>query len=95
MKKREKVILLDEKDNVVTALTTLHKGEKFILKLSGKTIGITVKNDIPFGHKIAINKIRSGEDIIKYGWPIGTATKNIDVGEHVHIHNVSSRRGIP
>lgn len=44
--------------------------------------------DIPFGHKIALSDIRTGEKIIKYGYPIGYATKDIKTGEHVHSHNL-------
>ncbi len=42
------------------------------------------------GHKYALRKINSGENIIKYGFPIGHATCDIEVGEHVHTHNVKT-----
>ena len=48
--------------------------------------GVTVKQ----GHKIALNDIKAGEQIIKYGHPIGHATKDIKKGEHVHSHNIET-----
>ena len=42
------------------------------------------------GHKYAARDIKCGEDIIKYGNPIGHATADIKKGEHVHTHNVKT-----
>ena len=42
------------------------------------------------GHKIAIRDIKTGEDVIKYGYPIGHATKDIPEGTHVHTHNIKT-----
>ncbi|MBQ8508991.1 MAG: altronate dehydratase [Clostridia bacterium] len=42
------------------------------------------------GHKFALRHIKKGEDIIKYGYPIGHATADIQAGEHVHTHNLRS-----
>ena len=42
------------------------------------------------GHKYALRDIKCGEDIIKYGNPIGHATRDIKKGEHVHTHNVKT-----
>lgn len=50
---------------------------------------ITVLADVPLGHKIAIENIEEGGDIIKYGVKIGVSTFPIKKGEHVHVHNVS------
>ncbi len=43
------------------------------------------------GHKISLTDIRCGEDIIKYGYPIGTATTDITKGEAVHTHNMKTK----
>ena len=45
------------------------------------------------GHKLALCDINEGEDIIKYGFPIGAATKNIAEGESVHSHNMKTKLG--
>ena len=48
---------------------------------------------IPSGHKIALVDMPVGAPVIKYGSPIGTATRDILAGAHVHTHNVASTRG--
>ncbi len=48
--------------------------------------------DIPLGHKIALRDIAAGADVIKYGRPIGRASQAIATGQHVHTHNVKSKR---
>ena len=42
------------------------------------------------GHKIALNDIKKGENIIKYGYPIGHATEDIKKDDHVHTHNIKT-----
>ena len=49
-----------------------------------------VEVNLEDGHKYALRDIRAGEDIIKYGNPIGHATEDIKAGEHVHSHNVKT-----
>ena len=49
-----------------------------------------VEVNLEDGHKYAIKDIKSGENVIKYGNPIGRATCDIKAGEHVHSHNVST-----
>ena len=45
------------------------------------------------GHKYARRAIKQGEDVIKYGMPIGHATCDIAEGEHVHVHNLKTNLG--
>jgi altronate dehydratase small subunit len=52
-----------------------------------------VAEPTPKGHKIALSLIRLGEQVMKYGSTIGTATCDIQPGAHVHTHNVASGRG--
>ena len=54
---------------------------------------MTVLDPIPRGHKVALASIGTGEEVIKYGSPIGRATTDIAAGAHVHTHNVASSRG--
>ena len=42
------------------------------------------------GHKYALRDIKNGENVIKYGQPIGHATEDIEAGDHVHTHNVKT-----
>ncbi len=82
-----KAIVINEKDNVATAIVDIKKGEKIVIK--GREI--TLLDDIPMGHKFAIREIKKGEPIIKYGEIIGIAKEDIKVGQYVHVHNIRSR----
>ncbi|APY11621.1 hypothetical protein BWZ22_10365 [Seonamhaeicola sp. S2-3] len=79
-------IQLHKDDTIVVALQTFNAGDVI-------TIGdtkIIVKETIEFGHKIAIKPMAKGNKIIKYGLSIGSATKDILLGEHVHSHNLKT-----
>ena len=52
-----------------------------------------VEVSLSTGHKSALCDIKKGEDIIKYGYPIGVATEDISAGEHVHSHNMKTKLG--
>ena len=57
-----------------------------------KTIKVKVLNDIPIGHKVALKDFKVGEGVIKYGVDIGKVVAAIKKGEHVHVHNLKTRR---
>ncbi|WP_437132618.1 UxaA family hydrolase [Bacillus atrophaeus] len=61
----------------------MKKGEQ--LQTDGQTVEL--KDHIKKGHKIALIDIKENSSIIKYGFPIGRATKDISAGEHIHVHN--------
>ncbi|WP_185112981.1 UxaA family hydrolase, partial [Dysgonomonas sp. BGC7] len=79
-----KYIKISPTDNVCVAIQDLASGEK--INIGDRQINIL--NDIPTGHKFAIEEIAEGQDVIKYGYPIGHATTAIHTGEHVHTQNV-------
>lgn len=83
------VFQIHEKDNVAVAMDRVAKGDTVMV--NGKTI--IVQDDIPAGHKLAITEIHKGENVVKYGFPIGTAKAEIPVGVWVHTHNVQSKLG--
>ncbi len=84
-------ILINKVDNVVTLLRDFEKDEKInVLELG---IEFTLLDDVEFGHKVAIKVIRAGDKVIKYGEAIGSSTKEILPGEHVHVQNTVSDRG--
>ena len=64
-----KIFRIHEADNVAVAVEAIAKGET--VTLAGENY--TAASDIPAGHKMAIQDIRAGEKVIKYGFPIGTA----------------------
>ena len=83
------VLKTSEKDNVVTCLRALIKGEE--ITVEGKKY--IVNEDIPQYHKMAIGNIKEGSTVIKYNQAIGVAKKDINVGDYVHVHNIDSARG--
>ncbi|MEP6918130.1 MAG: UxaA family hydrolase [Acidobacteriota bacterium] len=83
------MIIITPRDNVGTALEALEPGRR--LEVGG--VLMTVAEPIPRGHKVALCSIGSGEPVLKYGNPIGTATAEIPAGSHVHTHNLASARG--
>jgi altronate hydrolase len=57
----------------------------------GTVVGdLTVRDEVPMGHKVALHPIAAGERVLKFGVPIGRATRDIDQGELVHTHNLTS-----
>lgn len=78
------IIRINEKDQVVVAPTGLHRGQS--VKIAGQEI--TVLDDIPPCHKMAIENIQTGRKVLKYGCPFGVATEDIQQGQWVHTHNV-------
>jgi (2R)-sulfolactate sulfo-lyase subunit alpha len=53
---------------------------------------LKAKMDIPIGHKVALQDIKKGDTIWKYGQDIGKAIADIRKGEHLHVHNVKTKR---
>jgi altronate dehydratase small subunit len=90
----KKVFVIDEKDNVGTAvLDPLMTGDEVSTNGAVTDVVLKANGDIPFGHKIALRDIPKGQTVMKYGLSIGSATQDIQKGDHVHIHNVESNRG--
>lgn len=80
-----KLFKINENDTVAVALCDLKAGYS--------ENGITLKSDIPFGHKVLIKDTSAGQDIIKYGYPIGYAKKDLFAGDYVHSHNLQTSLG--
>ena len=80
------VLRVHEEDNVVIAVSQLTKGTT--VEDHGQKI--TLLSDIPMGHKIATKYIKTGENVVRYGNPIGHTTEDIEVGQYVHTHNVKT-----
>lgn len=81
-----KCIQIHPDDNVAVALHPVAKGEE--IELGG--VRVTAAEDIPQGHKLALRSIAEGENIVKYGFPIGHATCAIEPGSWVHVHNTKT-----
>ena len=89
----QSAIVIDKRDNVATALYQLEQGNSIRIEIGENTIGVTLVQTIPFGHKFALKDIEPGEPIIKYGEVIGLATMKVMKGTHVHVHNIEGVRG--
>lgn len=90
---RRDAIVIKRQDNVATAIRDIPAGKTVQVGVGEQSVSVTISMDILFGHKLSLRHIRSGEEIIKYGTVIGRATRDIQPGEHVHVHNVESTRG--
>ncbi len=81
-------------DNVGVVVRDVKPGEN----LTGETIDrsnglrLTARQDIPLGHKIALKDFKVGDTVIKYGEDIGKVVAAIRAGEHVHVHNLKTKR---
>ena len=73
-------------DSVVVCLQAKKKGE--IIEVDGQQI--TVSQDTPAGHKVLIKDVKKGEDIIKYGYPIGHAREDLKAGDWVNENNLKT-----
>ncbi len=93
MAQKSKAIVINDKDNVATAIVPLTPGASIPLMAQGRNEKIKLLSSIPMGHKFALVDIPKGTDVIKYGEAIGQTTASIAKGEHVHVHNVVSHRG--
>jgi altronate dehydratase small subunit len=81
-----RLLLLDDRDNVLVVRARIRAGEA----IDVEGVPVVITSDLPLGHKLARRDIASGEKIVKYGAPIGSATAALHAGDHVHVHNVKS-----
>ena len=83
MAEHSPIVIIDPRDDVGVALRALEAGEAV-------ASGVACRQPIPPGHKVALRAIATDAEVRKYGWPIGRATRSIEAGEHVHVHNLST-----
>ena len=88
-----RAIMLDEKDNVATAIADLKAGNIITVNRQNGAVKVSLTQDIPLGHKFALKDIPGGGAIVKYGEIIGRAKNRLRQGEHAHVHNVEGLRG--
>ena len=77
-------VYLHPDDNIVVAARPLTAGTR----LDAPTVSLTLHQDVPMGHKIAIRTIKANQAVLKYGQTIGFADCDIEPGDWVHTHNV-------
>lgn len=91
----KKGILLHEPgDDVGVAVMDIQAGEEIeAVTLEGQPVkSITVIENVPLGHKVAMREMPEGHHVQEYGRSIGYASQAIRLGAHVHVHNIKSLR---
>ena len=73
-------------DNVVVAIQPLAKGE--VIEVGGSKI--TLVDDVPAGHKVLLKPLKAGENVIKYGYPIGHAKEDKPAGSWMNENNIKT-----
>ena len=93
--KNTDIIIHDDKDNVgVVVIDSIKKDQEYSCWImeNDKTEKIQSINNIPLGHKIALKDFKEGDTILKYGHDIGKVVASIKKGDHVHVHNVKTKK---
>ena len=76
---------------VVEGIKAGQEGTAWIMD-EDKKIAVTVTQDIPIGHKVALKDMAAGDTVYKYGIDIGKAVAPIKTGQHAHVHNIKTKR---
>jgi (2R)-sulfolactate sulfo-lyase subunit alpha len=81
-------------DHVGVATSDIEAGERVIgvFMDDDSTIEVEALAAVPLGHKIAIEALDSGAEVLEYGTRIGLAPSGLEVGDYVHTHNIRSAR---
>jgi len=84
----------EKRDTVGVAVVDVKAGQTLEGRTldDNKTINAKANMDIPLGHKIALKDFKAGDDVVKYGVVIGRVVQPIKQGDHVHVHNVKTKR---
>ncbi|MGM9521584.1 MAG: UxaA family hydrolase [Oscillospiraceae bacterium] len=85
----KKYMRIHKNDNVAVMLYDAKPGD--VVELDDVTV--TLNEDIPYGHKVALRDFKTGDHVIKYNQPIGYVTADAKKGDWLHIHNIKSLRG--
>ena len=82
----KRFLKINAADNVAVALADLAAGER--VEIDGGVV--TLREAVARGHKFALRDLAVGEDVVKYGYPIGHVTCNVAAGTWVHSHNLKT-----
>ena len=88
-------VVHDESDSVgVVVVEGVKSGDQMTgwIMDQDKDISFQAASDIPIGHKLAIKPLKQDDTVIKYGVDIGRVVADIGTGEHVHVHNLKTKR---
>jgi len=76
-----RALRLSDRDDVAVLIDAASPGDP--------VLGITARDAMPGGHKMALHPLAAGKVVRKYGYPIGITTRDVLAGEHVHVHNLA------
>ncbi len=84
----------DRKDNVAVVVVEGFSGGDGLCVCTEDDSDMVVKvhEEIPIGHKVALLDFAEGDTVVKYGEDIGIVKKGVKSGEHVHVHNMKTKR---
>ena len=89
------LLVHNKKDTVgVVVVEGLKAGTNMtcVITADNSSFRLKSKMDVPIGHKIALVDIKKGDTVMKYGQDIGKTVADIRKGEHVHVHNLKTKR---
>ena len=89
------LLVHNPRDNVgVVVVEGLKSGTDMLCVVTANdtSFRLTARADVPIGHKIALADLRPGDTAIKYGEDVGKIVAPVAKGEHVHIHNLKTKR---
>jgi (2R)-sulfolactate sulfo-lyase subunit alpha len=89
------LLVHDKKDTVgVVVIEGLTAGTDMLCVVTADDSSFRLRSrmDVPIGHKVALTDIKAGDTVWKYGQDIGKAVANIAKGDHVHVHNLKTKR---
>lgn len=89
------LLVHDKKDTVgVVVVEGLKAGADMlaVITADNSEFHLQTRMDVSIGHKIALRDIKKGDTVWKYGQDIGVAVADIAKGEHVHVHNLKTKR---
>lgn len=89
------LLIHSPKDNVgVVVIEGLKAGTDMLAVITedDSDTQLTANQDIPIGHKVALTDLKEGDTVMKYGEDIGRIVKAVSKGDHVHVHNMKTKR---
>lgn len=89
------LLVHEHEDNVgVVVVENLKAGTEMtcVVTADNSSFTLAAGADVPIGHKIALTDLKKGDTAIKYGEDIGRFVDSVGKGDHVHVHNLKTKR---
>ena len=89
------LLVHDPRDNVgVVVIEGLEAGTEMLCVVThdNSDFRLVARQPVPIGHKVALRDLKAGDTVVKYGQDIGRMVADARQGEHVHVHNLKTKR---